>query len=178
MRAVVVYESSYGNTHLVADAIAKGLARSGDVTVLSVDDAGPDAVAAADLLVVGGPTHAHGMSRAATRKAAVDAAMKPDSGLHLDHDGVGMGVRDWIERLPEGNFLTAAFDTRMDAPAALTGRASKGIARKLRHHGFQVVDEPRSFLVTKANELEPGEEGRATEWGTLLARLVARAVAP
>jgi hypothetical protein len=38
-----------------------------------------------------------------------------------------------------------AFDTRIDAPVALTGRASKGITRMLRHHGFTVVADPESF---------------------------------
>jgi hypothetical protein len=174
MRSVVVYESSYGNTHAVAEAIAKGLGPAGPTTVVSVDEAGPDVVDAADLVVVGGPTHAHGMSRQATRKAAVDAAGKPDSGLHLDHEGVGIGVRDWIDRLPDRPLVVAAYDTRADAPSMVTGRASKGIARKLAHHGHEVLDEPRSFLVSKANELEPGETVRATEWGELLAKLFAR----
>jgi len=33
-------------------------------------------------------------------------------------------------------------------PAALTGRASKGVARLLRAHGFDVVAQPESFVVT------------------------------
>jgi len=45
----------YGNTHLVADAIGRGLARSSEVTVVSVDDADLALVADADLVVVGGP---------------------------------------------------------------------------------------------------------------------------
>jgi len=68
MRAVVVYESMYGNTHQVADAIGRGLATIGDVVVVPVADAGPALVERADLLVVGGPTHIRGMSRASTRK--------------------------------------------------------------------------------------------------------------
>ena len=71
MRAVVVYESMYGNTHQVADAIGAGLGTAFDVRVVPVSLAGPEVLADADLVVVGGPTHAHGMSRAATRKAAV-----------------------------------------------------------------------------------------------------------
>src|SRR5262249_32612803 len=66
----------------------------------------------------------------------------------------------------------AAFDTRMHAPAALTGRASKGVARLLRAHGFEVIAEPESFLVTKQDRLEPHETARAREWGTQLAASV------
>ena len=83
MRAVVVYESMYGNTHLVADAIGAGLRTGFDVSVVPVSQASPAVLADADLVVVGGPTHAHGMSRAATRKAAVQAADKPVSPLGL-----------------------------------------------------------------------------------------------
>ena len=65
MRAVVVYESMYGNTHLVADAIGAGLSTAFDVRVVPVSEARPVVLADADLVVVGGPTHVHGMSRAA-----------------------------------------------------------------------------------------------------------------
>jgi flavodoxin len=65
MRAVVVYESMYGNTHLVADAIGAGLSTAFDVTVVPVSQASRAVMADAGLVVVGGPTHAHGMSRAA-----------------------------------------------------------------------------------------------------------------
>jgi len=79
MRAVVVYESMYGNTHQVAEAIGAGLRSSFEVSVVPVSEAGPAVLADADLLVVGGPTHVHGMSRTSTRKAAVEAADKPAS---------------------------------------------------------------------------------------------------
>ena len=58
----------------------------------------------------------------------------------------------------------AAFDTRVHGPAALTGRASKGVARLLREHGFDVAAEPESFLVTRQDRLEPQETARAREW--------------
>ena len=51
-------------------------------------------------------------------------------------------------------------------PAVLTGRASKGIAHKLRQHGATLVCEPKSFLVTKDNHLEPSEEAHARDWGS------------
>ena len=97
MRTVVVYESMYGNTHLVADAIADGL-RGGspgaDVVVMPVADATAQVLADTDLVVVGGPTHVHGMSRPTTRHAAVDTAAKPDSGLTAEPDAEGPGLRE------------------------------------------------------------------------------------
>lgn len=169
MKAVVVYESMYGNTHVVADAIGRGLAASGEVVVVPVAEAAPALVGEADLVVVGGPTHAHGMSRPSTRQAAVDQAKANP----IDPAASGPGVREWLETMPPIAASAAAFDTRAGvAPALLTGRASKGIAKQLHQHGFGQVVEPESFLVDKDNHLEPGEEERAVEWGARLAAAV------
>jgi hypothetical protein len=62
-----------------------------------------------------------------------------------------------------------AFDTRIDAPVAFTGAASKGIAKRLTGQGFHLAVDRESFLVTKQNQLVDGELARATAWGTTLA---------
>jgi flavodoxin len=62
MRALVVYESMYGNTREVADNIADGLRTEYEVTLVPVAEATGDMVADADLLVAGAPTHMHGLS--------------------------------------------------------------------------------------------------------------------
>ena len=178
MRAVVVYESMYGNTHLVADAIGTGLGIAFDASVVPVSHADPAVLAGADLIVVGGPTHAHSMSRAATRKAAVKAADKPASPLELEPDTLGPGLREWFDSLGRYPAKAAAFDTRMHGPAALTGRASRRVARLLREHGFDVVAEPESFLVTRQDRLEPQETTRAREWGAKLAASLTPSQAP
>ncbi len=170
MRALVVYESMYGNTHQIAEAVAEGLSTSLETEVVSVHDAGPDRVDSADLVVVGGPTHTHGMTHESTRQAAVEAAEDPDGELHLDPDAAGEGVREWLEGLGSMSGLAAAFDTRRDLAPVLTGRASKGIAKQLRRHGFDVVADPESFLVDKETQLEPDEIERARSWGERLAR--------
>lgn len=169
MKSVVIYESMYGNTHLIAEAIASGLSAIGEVDILPVGDADVDRLLGADLVVVGGPTHVHGVSRTGTRKAAIANAEKPGSGLHLDPDAAGPGLRDWFSTLDGVDGKAAAFDTRADGPPVLTGRASKGIARMLRDHGFTLVLDPESFVVTKDNRLEPYEEARARTWGAELA---------
>src|SRR5262249_47797081 len=84
MRVVIVYESMFGNTHLIADAIAKGLAPGNVVTVVPAAQAGREVLDRADLLVVGGPTHVHGMSRTRSRASAVEMAHKEGSHLTLD----------------------------------------------------------------------------------------------
>ena len=175
MRAVIIYESMYGNTHMIADAIARGLEPGIRVTMVPVTGASAELLEGVDLVVVGGPTHAHGMSRASTRKSAVEQAHKSNGGPALD-TGVtadAPGVRDWLGSLDRISASAAAFDTRLGAPVMFTGRASKGIAKLLERHGLTLIAEPESFLVTTDNELQPGEEDRAREWG---AQLAAKAV--
>jgi hypothetical protein len=173
MRVVIVYESMYGNTHVVADAIGAGLEPAADVIVVPVSKANPELLNDAALVVVGGPTHVHGMSRATTRKGAAEAAQKPDSGLALEPGALGPGLRDWLGTLGRCSAKAAAFDTRATGPAALTGRASKGIARELRRHDFDMAAEPESFIVTKDNHLIVGETARARAWGAQLAARIA-----
>jgi Flavodoxin domain len=168
MKVVVIYESMYGNTHAVADAIAAGLREGVEAIVVPVQKAEPGIVADADVIVVGGPTHVHGISRAATRNAAMEAAHK-DGELALEPDADGSGLREWFASVGQHPASAAAFDTRIDAPAALTGRASKVIAKQLRRHGCTLLADPESFLVTKHNVLVDGEEARAKEWGAKLA---------
>ena len=172
MRALVVYESMYGNTHLVADAIAEGLrgtdAGGIDATVVAVGEA-EAALAGVDLLVVGGPTHVHGMSRATSRHAAVEAAEKEGSDLQVEDDAEGPGLRDWFDDVGPLPTLAAAFDTRIDASPLITGRASKGIAKRLHRHGCTLVVEPESFLVTKESHLVEDELAHARRWAGELA---------
>jgi Flavodoxin len=168
MRAVVVYESMYGNTHAVAKAIGEGIGPVHSVTVVPVERADRQLVEHADLVVVGGPTHAHGVSRERTRKAAVAAAAKAASTVALDPDAQGLGLREWFASLGILGARAAAFDTRLRGPAGLTGRASKSISRQLRRHGCTLVAEPNSFFVTKENHLRAGEEDRARAWGQSL----------
>ena len=170
MKAVVIYESMYGHTHQIAKAIGEGLSLTADVVVVPVGEADAELVKSADVVVVGGPTHVHGMSRANTRKAAADAAAKPGADLVLAPDADDPGLREWFASVDLVFTNAAAFDTRFDLPAAITGRASKGIARKLRHHGATLIAEPESFFVKKDSHLAPDQEVRAREWGAKLAR--------
>ena len=176
MRALVVYESMYGNTHVVASNIADGLRGTYEVTLVPVAAATADLIAQADLLVVGAPTHMHGLSTASSRQLARKAAAKPESGLTLDPDADGLALRDWLGGLAGGHGLAAAFDTRLAGAPVLTGRASRGISRLLRRHGYRLITPPESFVVTKLNTLIDGEPSRARAWGEALAAAAGLAV--
>ena len=173
MTALVVYESMYGNTAAVAAAIADGLAASGvEVRARPVTEVDATEVATAGLIVIGGPTHAHGMSRATTRETAAS-----DKKNGYPRPTIEPGLREWIEELPYGDGRPAvAFDTRIDKPLFLTGSAARGIARRLERRGFHLVAKPERFLVSTQNRLLDGEIDHATHWGsTVASALTARA---
>lgn len=165
MRAVVVYESMYGNTRSVAQAVGDGLAKTLDVDVDVVVVADVGDVSGADLLVLGAPTHAWGMSRPSTRRSAVQAAGKQDSGLTIEPGAAGAGIREWLAGAPGIAARVATFDTRMNAPLGLHGSAAERMARRLRRRGLALLTAPQQFTVTKQNRLLAGELDRARDWG-------------
>ena len=58
MKAMIVYDSFFGNTEKIAAAIAEGLGSAPDVTVARVGDVQPAQLQGLALLVVGSPTRA------------------------------------------------------------------------------------------------------------------------
>jgi hypothetical protein len=170
MKTVVAYESMYGNTRQVAEAIAAGLESLGDVEVVSVHEGGEDAAEGAGLLVVGGPTHMHGMTTSMSRKAAAQAA-EEDEDVELEPRAAdGPGLREWLSRREGHGKGAAAFDTRIEKSAVVTGAASRGIAKRLRRRGFDVLADPESFFVEDSEgPLADGELDRARAWGSALA---------
>jgi hypothetical protein len=185
MEIAVVFESMYGVTHEVAEAIAAGVTEAqpdAAVTCLRVGDADPARVAAADIVIVGGPTHMRGMSSGMSRKMAVQIEEKKEreSGETMGHGlepGVeGDGLRDWFHRLPKGaaGRRAAAFDTRGEGP--MVGGAAKGIAHRLKSHGYRLVAAPEGFVVEgDAGLLKAGERERARIWAAALVREAAAA---
>jgi flavodoxin len=137
MKIIVVYDSKFGNTARLARAIATRLA----ARTLSASDATPIDLETADMLFVGGPTQAHGISPT---------------------------LRRLLEEVPKGalqGVRAAAFDTRLDRPRALTGAAAKGLTKRLRQKGASVLAPGESFLVSGSEgPLAEGELERATGW--------------
>ena len=164
-----MYESMYGNTHVIAEHLAEGLRSQFDVEVVPVEAATPEKVAAVDLLVVGGPTHIHTMSSEKSRVAAKGSGRKAGQRPRARCRRQAKASEDWFHGLPQVRSVAAAFGTRLDATAILTGRASKAIEKRLVRHGYDLVADPESFLVDKQNHLIEGEADRATRWAAELA---------
>jgi len=160
MHAVIVYESAWGNTKSVAEAVAAGLAlgTAVDVQVLDVDAAPPADTLDADLLVLGAPTHAFGLSRPQTRE---------DATRRGGHPG-GTGLREWIDSAGTIHPPVAVFDTHVRHPN-LPGTASKKAAKLLRRRHAPLLLDPESFYVDGyEGPLLPGEVDRARSWGSQL----------
>lgn len=158
--ALVVCESMFGNTRALGDVIGEVLHERFDrVDVVTVDDA-PPSLAGIELLVVGAPTHALGMSRPSTRLSAFDQGAP----------GVpGTGVREWIASLSPtvAPVSVALFDTRIRKPY-LPGRAVRAMRRRFRRLHHRVV-ATTSFAVTGTpGPLAPGELDRARTWAAML----------
>src|SRR5438128_1914914 len=108
-RALVVYESMFGNTELIARAIAAGLGLPAEDCV-EVNSAPSEIGPEVDLLVVGGPTHTFGMTHPNTRAAAVEQGAQEG---HAIEPGA-LGVREWLDGLAplQSGIAVAAFDTK------------------------------------------------------------------
>jgi len=176
MRALVVYESMFGNTQAVALAVSEGIAMRMPVDIIEVGDAPAVLPPDVALLVVGGPTHAHGMT---SPKSRADAAQRAGDRLVSR----GLGVREWLDTLrPVAQpIAAAAFDTRIKGPELLWGSAAKSVTKRLRGIGFQLVQPPRSFIVAGPtgplfDRLVDGEPERARTWGEAVAGAVAAPV--
>jgi hypothetical protein len=166
--ALVIYESMYGNTEQIARAIGNGLAERTTVEVIEVGIA-PTALAPdVGIIVVGGPTHAFGMSRPGTREAAAEEAESP-----LVSSGIG--AREWLEELelPAQLPVAATYDTHVDHPRLLrhVGSAAAAIAKRLERLGLETVAEPEHFWVAGTQgPLRDGELERAREFGRAIAQ--------
>lgn len=170
-RAIIVYESMFGSTRRVAEAIAEGMRGSIAVTALPVKDA-PETFPDAALIVVGAPTHVHGLSRPASRAEAGRWGDDPNRALTLEPDAEGIGVREWLDSCGTLPGLFAAFDTRADMTELLSGSAAAAIDKRLRTAGSRPVAEKASFLVDKDSVLGAGELDRARAWGRTLAQAI------
>ena len=169
IKALIVYESMFGNTETVARAVASGLEGGGaQVTLCPVGEAGAADLRQYDVVIAGSPTHALSMPRPSTREEAVKQGADPS------HEGPGL--REWIDHLEPAVGARpkfAVFDTRVGVGPArhFTGSASHRAARALRRRHRVLADPPASFYVGgTSGPLLPGEDVRARAWGSRLAR--------
>ena len=148
MKALVVYDSVYGNTERIAQAIGGALGKPGEVKVLRPGEVGQADLKAIDLLVVGTPVQGGRATKA---------------------------VRDWLGGIPAGglkNVNVATFDTRMKHfVAKLLGYAGDRLARSLKDKGGKLVAPPEGFIVMgREGPLAEGEIERAAAWARGLAK--------
>lgn len=167
-RALVVYESFFGNTERIARAVVTGLRLEGMVAVIAdvADGSGAD-VGPCDLVVVGGPTHAFALSRPSTREDAIRRGG--------NHRYAARGLREWLADLPvcDDTRLAAAFDTRVGKVRHLPLSAARSAARILRQRGYTLVGAPTGFVVQDVEgPLGQRETERAVSWARSLAREV------
>ena len=162
MRSIVVFESMFGNTRLIANAVADGMRSSIPVDLMGVDHAPTEIPPDVVLVVVGGPTHAFGMSRPKTRE---DAMRQKGDGARLPGDG----MREWLASIAGGiRPPAAAFDTRIDKPR-VPGSAARAAEKRLRKLGFPSAARAESFYVSGTpGPLVEGELARARRWGETL----------
>ena len=162
VRALVVYESVFGDAEAIARAIAAGLAGHVAVDVVAAREAPTDVGADVALLVVGGPTHAFGLSRPSTRDSAGQQGAPADLAR-------APGLREWLAELPHTTCRVAAFDTRIHQ-RGVPGSAARVAERRLGKAGGRVVSPAMSFWVSGMHgPLAAGETERARSWGRLLA---------
>ncbi len=163
MKALVVYESYWGNTAAVARAIAEGIGEG--ARALPTSEAKGEALAGADLIVVGSPIVAFQLP---TEKARADMAARPGkapSPPDLSHPS----LRSWLQALPAGTGAAAAFETGFKlSPSGAARTALKMLERK----GYKPMTKKQRFLVKGSyGPLREGEIERAKAWGAELRTL-------
>jgi hypothetical protein len=165
MKAIVVYESLWGNTAKIAVAIAEGIGP--DAEAMSTGEATPEVIAGADLIVAGSPVFAFKMSSDRVRESIRQNPGPAPSPPDLSHPSMA----SWLEGLPAGHGAAAAFDTEARGPF---GKAAPTIARSLEARGYRLIGDPTGFYVSgKYGPLREGELDRAREWGADLAAVLA-----
>jgi flavodoxin len=160
MKALVIYQSYFGNTEQIAQAIGRALAERAEVDVVAVEEMTPDKLEALDLLVVGAPTR----------------GFKPTEPMLAWLDG--------LDKQALAGQKVAVFDTRIALNTIesgiarwmvkVGGFAAPRIARSLRDKGGALVLPAEGFTVdSKEGPLTAGELDRAGVWARQVVESVA-----
>jgi flavodoxin I len=141
MNTLVIYDSTFGNTQKIAQAISEVMAGPGAVRTLRVSKVQSSDLEEVDLLVLGCPTHKR----------------KPTDGVRA--------FLECVSRKSLEGVSAAVFDTRYHKPRLLTGSAAGRLAKSLRKAGAALLASPQSFfVVSREGPLEEGETERAAAW--------------
>ncbi len=141
MNTLIIYDSTFGNTAQLAQAMADKLGEHGAARIATANEVGLTGVNDIDLLLVGGPTQRHGIS-----------------------PNMKMFLKSFPRRSLQGVYA-GTFDTRYHMPAWKSGSAAHEITSRLRRTGVSIITEPESFFVAeREGPLEEGELERAAAW--------------
>ena len=138
MHAIVVYESAWGNTAAIARAIAEGIGEG--ARACTTDEAAPEVIAEADLIVAGAPVYAFGLPTEQMRENVRNGQSSASPAPDLSHPS----LRSWLDVLPPGRGRSAAFETRLWwSPRGATGT----IEQRLSARGYTPVAKVKKFVV-------------------------------
>ncbi len=151
MKTLIVYDSFFGNTEKIAQAIGNSLGSKENVETLRVSEVKPEQLIGLELLIVGSPTR----------------VFKPTKAI--------MGFLNKIPLNVLKGVKVAAFDTRISTVdvnsrflnilVKLFGYAAKTIAYKLEKKGGSLIIPPEGFFVKDSKgPLKDGELERAADW--------------
>lgn len=152
MKGYVVFDSAYGNTKAVAEAVADGL-KPVSAAAVSVTEFNPGILAGGDLLVVGSPIN----------------GWRPTPRITELLTQLGGGKLN--------NVKAAAFDTRVRF--FIHGDAAKKMTKLLKEAGAHVISPPAPFYVRGTEgPLRAGELDKAAAWAKSLVSALDRKEAP
>ena len=141
MKALIVYDSVYGNTEKIARAIAGAITPPDEVKVVRAGEVNPSELQSIGLLIVGSPTQGGRPTKA---------------------------IQEFLSRVPESikGVRVAAFDTRFSTKwVGIFGYAAGKIADNLKRKGGALIATPEAFYVKgKEGPLKEGELERAAGW--------------
>jgi flavodoxin len=162
MKAIVVYESLWGNTAAIARFIAEGFGN--EACTVSTKEATPEVLKGADLLIVGSPV----LGFTVTNDRAIEAIKANPGNSPEPPDLSQPSMHSWLDSLEPGGIKFAAFETRVVGP---WGKATSGIEDHLKKLGYKKIAEGHQFIVeSRYGPLKYGEVERAQEWGAELRR--------
>jgi flavodoxin len=154
---LVVYDSAFGNTEKVAQAMGEAL----NVEARRVNDVEPDQLQGLDLLIVGSPTQKF------SPLGTINSFLKRISRGSLD----GVKVAAFDTRFPQEQVDEVgilAFFVR------LFGYAAEPIEKRLKKAGGAPVASPEGFYVSDTEgPLLDGELERAADWARQIAARMA-----
>lgn len=163
MNILVIYDSAFGNTEQIAQAIGNALGTPDDVKVSRVGDVKPDQFVGLKLLVLGSPTQ-----RFRPLPAIIDMLNGiPQNSLA----GVKVAAFDtrltveWINKTP-----VLAFFVKLSGDSAY---AARHIADRLMKKGGELIVPPEGFFVEgMEGPLVQGELERAAGWAKQISTIV------